>query len=213
MSAHEPMSFEQQQAKWRQESVKFLREGLHTYNSAIDAWLNAGRKPSEEKPQAAFQLFTDFYKALFNTLPDPFNVAGLIRATESDSREEVFNFWKNNFTWALPMEPATLIHGIDDFIKYSRSWQNNYIKLCESCIDCLEKVSEAYKFDTDSGQQVKKAMEACMESCEEIMNLWGRLAQAQVNAFFNLSKTPGEPEKKKEIKPKTKKKVKKGKSL
>lgn len=76
---------------------------------------------------------------------------------------------------------------MDEFIDCSKSWQSNYIKLQDAWIECLEKVSEAYKSGGDSEQQAKKVMKACMEFCEGFMSLWRQFAQDQTKALFRFS--------------------------
>lgn len=211
----EKMLFSEQHDKWRKESAELLHEGFNTYNKMMNAWLNAGRESSEERSGVAadawFEWFSDFYNIMFNALPDPLNMTRYMRTTGSDSREALFNYWKK-FLCASPSDSTILLRGIDEFINRSKAWQKNYIKFHDAWIKCLEKVSEAYKSGGDSSQQSKKAMKACMDSCEEFMSLWRQYAQKQAEELFSFSKSLQDKTEEKEVIKKTIKKVKKGKS-
>ncbi len=209
------MPFSEQHDKWRNESAELLRNGFNMYNKMINAWLNAGGESSEEisgdAADAWVKWFSDFYKIMFNALPDPLNMTRYTRTTGSDSREELFNYWKK-FLYASPSDPAFFLCGIDEFIERSKAWQKNYIKFNDAWIKCLTKISDAYKSGGDSSQQANNAMKACMESCEEFMSLWRQYAQIQTEELFRFSKSLQEKTEEKEVTKKTIKKVHKGKS-
>jgi len=196
------MPFSELHDKWRKESAELLHDGFNMYNKMINAWLNAGRESSEERSGVAadawFEWFSDFYKIMFNALPDPLNMSRHTRTTGSDSREALFNYWKK-FLCASPSDPSFFLLGIDEFIDRSKAWQKNYIKFHDAWIKCLEKVSDAYKSGGDSSQQATKAMKACMESCEEFMGLWRQYAKKQTEELFRFSKSLQEKTEEKEV--------------
>jgi hypothetical protein len=208
------MPFSEQHDKWRNESAELLRNGFNMYNKMINAWLNAcGESPEERSGvtvDAWFEWFSDFNMIMYNALPDPLNMTRHTRTTGSDSREALFNYWKK-FLHASPSDPAFLQHGIDEFIERSIAWQKNYIKFHDAWIKCLEKVSDAYKSGGDSSQQARKAVKACMESCEEFMGLWRQYAQKQAEELFRFSKSLPDKTEGKEVTQKTIKKVNKDK--
>ena len=184
------------------------------YYKMINTWLNAGREPAEDKSATATEVwaewFTDFYKIMYNAIPGPLYMLNDAKTKGENPHEGLFGNWKPFFP-ASPSDPESLCRAIDAFIDYSRSWQENYIKLHDAWIGCLEKVSEAYRSGGDSEQQAKKAMKACMESSEGFMDIWRQFALDQTKAFNKFSNSLRQQTDEREITKKPAKKVKEGK--
>lgn len=172
------------------EAAELLREGFDAYCRLMRIWLDGGREPAEGKSGVANDVwsgwFTNLYKIMFNAIPGPQYMLKDAKSTGANTPETLFGDWKP-FLFALSSDPDSLRRGMKIFIDYSRSWQDNFNRLYDAWIKCLEKTSDAIRSAGEGESQISLAVTAGMESSREFMDIWRQYAMDQASAFSHFT--------------------------
>jgi hypothetical protein len=179
-------------ARWPKEGFDMMSKGLDMYGKMTKAWMDMAETSGKEKPEDIMKKWSDsfggMYKDLSEMYTQPFKMFGFPPAFDRAPWEEAFKTWQQSFS-SMPMGAVPPFQGIDEFVKFSRGWQESYMKVYSSWIDSLEKMAEAYRTGKEKGEEADKIMKVCLDSTEAFVDEWSRFLSGQTRSYFQLWKS------------------------
>ena len=182
--------------QWPKEGFEMMTKGLDMYNKMTKSWMEMMETSNKAKPEEAMKQWTDafggIYKDMFEMFSQPFKMFGVSPFPEKMNWEEPFRQWQQMLSSAMPGGAVPAVpsyQGIDDFVKFSRGWQESYAKVFTSWLDSVEKMAGACRTGMEKGDEPDKVVKACMESTEAFFDEWTKFVTGQTKAFFQLWKT------------------------
>ncbi len=179
-------------ARWPKEGFDMMSKGLDMYGTMTKAWMDMAETSGKEKPEEVMKKWSDsfggIYKGLFEMFTQPFKMYGFPPAFDKAPWEEAFRNWQQSFS-SMPIGAIPSFQGIDEFVKFSRGWQESYMKVYTSWMDSLEKMAEAYRSGKEKGEEADKIMKVCLDSTETFVDEWSRFVSGQTRSYFQLWKS------------------------
>jgi hypothetical protein len=102
--------------------------------------------------------------------------------------EEAFKPWQS-FLTTMPVGVVPPYQSLEEFVNFSRGWQESYAKMYNAWLQSLEKMAEASKAKEEKGEDAAKIWKAWMESTESFLESWSSFVSEQSKAFFQLWKS------------------------
>jgi hypothetical protein len=178
-------------SKMSKESIEMLFQGLDMYNKITRSWLEFAELSYKQKPEDILKTwtesFTGIYKDLIEMSSRPFRLMGLPNLPGKASWEEVFKTWQK-FVESAPMGMVPPQEGMEEYIKLSKEWQENYSKFYNAWLDYLQKMGETYKSTMErsgDGQMLKSSL----ESSESLMDAWVSFVTTETKELFQYWKS------------------------
>lgn len=179
-------------ARWPKEGFDMMSKGLDMYGKMNKAWMEMAESSSREKPEDMMKKWSDsfggIHKDLFEMFTQPFKMFGFPPAFDKAPWEEAFRTWQQSFS-TMPVGTVPPMQGIDEFVKFTRGWQESYAKVYSAWLDNLEKMAEAYRAVKDRGEEPDKIMKVCLDSTETFMEEWSKFVAGQTRAYFQMWKS------------------------
>ena len=174
-------------SKLPKDSFEFMFGGADMYNKMTKAWMDYVQSAAKGKPEDFFKAWSDsmtgMYKDMSEMFTKTFKLPGMPPFMGKAPWGDAMDMWQK----MLEDMPAGVIppqEGLEEFIKFSKSWQKGYTKLMDAWMGCLEKTSEAYKATEDKGIEPEKVWKSCLESSQGLMEAWVSFATEQTKAYF-----------------------------
>jgi len=196
-SQSERVPYWEMYSKLPTESFELMFRGLDIYNKMYKAWADfaelSSKGKAEDMMKAWSDSFTDIYKDMFEMFARPFRMLGFptpagFALSEKSPWEEAFKTWQGLLT-TTPVGVVPPYQGLEEFVKFSRGWQESYAKMHNAWLQSLEKMAEASKAKEEKGEDAQKIWKAWMESTESFLESWSSFVSEQSKAFFQLWKS------------------------
>ncbi len=179
-------------SRWPKEGFEMMSKGLEMYGKMSKAWMDMAESSSKDKPEEVMKKWSDsfggIYKDLFDMFTQPFKMFGFPPAFDKAPWEEAFRTWQQSFS-SMPVGTIPPMQGIDEFVKFTRGWQESYAKVYTVWLDNLEKMAEAYRSVKEKGEEPDKLMKVCLDSTETFFDEWSKFVSGQTRAYFQLWKS------------------------
>jgi hypothetical protein len=179
-------------ARWPKEGFDMMSKGLDMYGKMTKAWMEAAETSAKDKPEDIMKKWSDsfggIYKDLFEMFTQPMKMYGFSPSFDKAPWDETFRTWQQSFS-SMPVGAVPSFQGIDEFVKFSRGWQDSYAKVYSAWLSNLEKMAEAYRSGGAKGEEPEKVMKACMDSTETFIDEWSNFVAGQTRAYFQLWKS------------------------
>lgn len=160
---------------------------IEMYNKMTKPWMeyteNIGKDKPEELLKAWSDSITGVYKDMTEMLAQSSKLPGIFSIMEKPPWGNAFVVWQQ----LMKEVPATRMpphEGIEEFIKFSRGWQKEQMKLFDAWIDWIEKASKACKSVEGKGSEPEKVWKSCLESYQGLLEARISFATEQTKACF-----------------------------
>jgi hypothetical protein len=176
-------------SKLPKDSFEFMFGGIEMYNKMTKAWMDYVGSAAKGKPEDLFKAWsesmTGVYKDMSEMFAKSFKMPGMPPIMGKPPWGDALDAWQQ----LLKEAPVGLIppqEGIEEFIKFSRGWQEGYTKVLDAWLNSLEKTSEAYKSAGEKGIEPEKVWKSCLESSQGLLEAWVSFATEQTKAYFEF---------------------------
>ncbi|MBM4272205.1 MAG: hypothetical protein FJ139_08640 [Deltaproteobacteria bacterium] len=179
-------------AKMPRESFELMFGGIEIYNKMSKAWMENVELLARGKPEDALKFWTESSKDIFKGMTEmfaktakAFGISPLAAAPPWADFPDTLQGLMSAAPFGLPSSQQ----GIEEFIKFTRGWQDSYIRMSDAWINYLEKNAEFYKTGMEKGAAPEKIWRDCMESTEGLLKAWVNFVTEQTRAYFELWKS------------------------
>ncbi len=176
-------------SKLPKDSFEFMFGGVDMYNKMTKAWMDYAQSAAKGKPEDLFRAWSDsmtgVYKDMTEMFAKSFKMPGISPMMGKPPWGDALDCWQQ----LLKEAPVGLVppqEGIEEFIKFSRGWQEGYMKVLDAWLSSLEKTSEAYKSSGEKGIEQEKVWKSCLESSQGLLEAWVSFATEQTKAYFEF---------------------------
>ncbi|MFB3925455.1 MAG: hypothetical protein ACE14T_05320 [Syntrophales bacterium] len=187
--------------KLPKETFELMSNGFDMYNRITKSWMDYIDLTSRGRPEDLMknwmESYRNIYKDMFDMFSKPFKIT---EGSEKTPWQGAFETWQQLLSKA-PAGRLTPENGIEEFIKFSRQWQESYMKVFNAWLDFLEKAAASYKADKEKGAAPEDIWKSCLKSSEDFLQQWTQFVSEQTKAFFRLQSAVAEE---KEVQPEKK---------
>jgi len=181
--------------KFPKESFELVTGGFEMYNRMMKSWMDYIEMSSKGETAGLSKDWMESYRnisaEILSSYSKPFQALGIKGMEGKNPWEEVIKVWRQSLGGA----PAGLFSseaGMDELVRISRNWQENYTKVFNSWLALFEKTAEAYKAGKERGEDPEKIWKSCLKTSEEFLEAWTAFMAEQAKTFFQWRSLPGD---------------------
>ncbi|HPL63987.1 MAG: hypothetical protein PHG91_06915 [Syntrophales bacterium] len=181
--------------KFPKESFELVTGGFEMYNRMMKSWMDYIEMSSSGETADMSKNWMENYRNLsadiLSSYSKPFQTLGIKGMEGKNPWEDLIKAWRKS----LEGSPAGLFpaeSGMDELVRISKSWQENYTKVFNSWLTLFEKTADAYKSGKERGEDPEQVWKSCLKTSEDFLEAWTAFVAEQAKTFFQWQALSGE---------------------